>query len=309
MKSWRLYLGLAGLVGAAVLFFTLIPKTAPLDRAEDKFLRGEYVTAFKIYMDEAHKGDHLAQFAVGRILEQGLGPELYNPALAFEYIERSAKGGYGYAMMWLSDFYNADDLYVRDEEAALTWLGRASDANVPGAWAAFIASPYLEDMRDKLTDMAGEQVPFAVNWLYGELVKISDEMGQGREIVCPYVLGPGGAYDAVRYYHQGIEYAQGNCGKGETESVAAFVRAAHLGYVPSMMALADYYSDKNLDETLYWSMLAARMGEQAPADISEMVQVRSVGIPSVRMKAIQKRVKAFQAEGQPRRLRAAQDMR
>lgn len=296
----RTYLGVALVaVSIAIGLFGLLQRTHPLEKAEIAFARGEYVTAYRDYYTAAGEGDPVAQFAVGRILEQGLGPELYNPALAFEYIERSAKAGYGYAMVWLSDYYNSDDLYIRDEEAALLWLGRAADANVPSAWQRFLTSPVGDFL-----PLGHSDAPTAFDNRHVHL-----QLNTPNEDICPWLEKLRVSDSAVSAYQQGRILQTGLCDDRAFDALERFERAAHMGFVPAMMALADYYADKSLDETLYWSMVAARMGEQAPQDISHMIQVRSVGIPQVRMDALKARVKSFQFYDLPRKLKAAQDMR
>ena len=300
----RLILSLMGALAVAVVVFLAFPKTSPLDQAETLFARGEYVSAFKIYLAEADEGDPLAQFAVGRILEQGLGPELYDPALAFEYIERSAKSGYGYAMLWLSEYYNSSNLEVRDDEASLLWLGEAVDQNIPGAWLKLLGDERLYMNMALVQSWAEQGKPFALNVMYYSSGPL------GVDVACSWREQIKTFDTAVSLLSTGQALAQNTCGDGDVGAgLARMEQAGEMGFVPAMMALAEYHSDKSLDETLYWTMVAARMGEQAPADVHEMIQVRSVGIPDARLQLLKDRVKQFKVKGQPPRLRAAEDMR
>lgn len=304
MKPVRLLLVVLGLLGLAVVGYSFIPKATPLDRAEEMFARGEYVSAFKIYKVEADKGDPLAQFAMGRILEQGLGPELYDPALAFEYMTRSAVGGYGYAMMWLSNFYNSDNLSIRDEEASLLWLGSAVDSNVPGAWGKLMGAEILYTNMEIVTSWAEQDMPFALNVMF----YFSSPLG--ADVACSWVGKIEAKQTAVSLHTMATTLKRDTCGNGDdTQSLTLLTRSAEMGFVPAILDMADHYSNISLDDTLYWTFVAARMGEEAPKDIKEMIQIRSVGVAPNALKDLRAKAKSFKAQGQPRRLQVAQNMR
>ncbi len=117
-------------VGAILVLYT-----EDFDRAEKMFERGEYVSAFQIYLDLANAGDRRAQFAVGKIYEIGLGRNIYNPDLAISYLRSSAQAGYGHAQMELADaYFKGDRWFNQDLIRAEAWWGRASENNLFAGW-------------------------------------------------------------------------------------------------------------------------------------------------------------------------------
>lgn len=327
---WRLIAVLGLLVVVAIGGYRLLGPSA-FERAEGMYRRGDYVSAFQLYLRLANEGDARAQFAVSRIYTEGLGRKIHDPQEGVQWLIRSAERGYPFAALELGDLYFAGDFLEQDLERAEFWWGRAADANLFGAWerlqnlyplegeAAGVFDKKLRNMEDN----AGRLAAYA-------------EKGQAwAQVVLGqfYLRGRGVERDAARARRLFLEAAETNspyalfalaqtvlavpneAGEAEIdEAVQRLTAAAGQGYSAAALALADDYEqgvgvDVDREEALFWTVVGYRLAPgEAPADKGEVVGRRRAGLSPEALERVRARANEWSPKNWPRPIEAAKGM-
>lgn len=138
MKKMHYSLLVIGLLVVAVVgSFMIVDRD--FERAENMYLRGEYVDAFKIYQNLANRGDARAMLAVSRIYEQGLGQNIYDLNKAFAWTERAAFASNAHAQHRYGQWLYEGDLVKENLTGAEAVWGRAAVSNLDVALNKLLA--------------------------------------------------------------------------------------------------------------------------------------------------------------------------
>lgn len=130
---------------AAALFGTTIAGAvahADFATGAGAFAAGNYAGAYLALLPEGQAGNAQAQFLLGRMSDNGLGPVALDPREACRWYARAAEGGHAEAQFTLAQAYAIGRGVKLDADAALLWLGRSADA---GHAPAMLALAELHD--------------------------------------------------------------------------------------------------------------------------------------------------------------------
>jgi uncharacterized protein len=145
----------------------------------DAYKVGEYSKAIKLFMGQAAKGDKVAQFAMGKIYQEGTGLESSNLALAEEYYRKAAAQGHEAAK------FNLAAILLNDPNRVLEGVKQLKDSAAAGSSRAQVTlgqlyasgqgvTQNLETAKEMFTKAAEKGEPDA----YLLLAQMS-ELGQG----------------------------------------------------------------------------------------------------------------------------------
>lgn len=95
--------------------------------AYEAYKNQDYTKAIKLFMGQAAKGDKNAQFAMGRIYQEGTGLESSNMALAEEYYRKAAAQGHETAQ------FNLAVILLNDQARVLEGLKQLKDSAAAGS--------------------------------------------------------------------------------------------------------------------------------------------------------------------------------
>jgi uncharacterized protein len=309
---------LVAAIGAVMVLYT-----EDFERAEKMFERGEYVSAFQIYLDLAQAGDHRAQFAVGKIYEVGLGPNIYDPDLAISYLRQSAAGGYGPARMELADaYFTGERWFNQDFIQAESWWGRASENNLFEAWYRLKALypvfgrraegqlTVMEDNAFRLLNLAEEGEVYAMvltGYFYMLGGGLDQDLGAARAWFerASATGNPFASYGLAQLLE-----AEG----GDPARIAALVvKAAQMGHTEAQLHLANLYETgtgigKSDQQALFWSFVVLRQNVMEVPDREELMARRLAPFDRAAANILRQEANEWRARGQPIFILGAQEM-
>jgi uncharacterized protein len=112
-----------------VLIFSLLAANttvfADYQKGSDAALRGDFVTALKVWKPLGERGDATPQFQLGWLYYEGLGVT-QNYKIALMWYKRSAEQGYAYAQSALGRMYEKGQAVSKDYIRAYMWFSIAA---------------------------------------------------------------------------------------------------------------------------------------------------------------------------------------
>lgn len=271
------------------------PYNGTVDDAYGAYQRGLYVTAFRLALARAEKGDAKAQTLVGELMAQGLGVKRSAKDAAFWYGE-AAKGGDPIAMFKYALLLLDGRDVPRDRALAEKYMEKAAEAGNPSAlfnYAQVIAAdkegdeglkaalPYYERAADE--GLADAQ--YAVAQLYIGLDDIpAEKKAKARTLLEQAALA---GYDTAQH-DMGVWLIEGIGGDKDFEKGFRWMRVAALsGNVAAENKLAKLYVNAigtrpNSLEAAKWYILSRRAGladsdlEDFYLGISDETQAKAV---------------------------------
>ena len=312
---------LLGLVAWAA--FSML-RQDPFERAENLFVRGEYVSAFGLYQELARQGDGRAQFAVSRFYEQGLGRNINDMGRALGWLREAAERGYAPARFRLGLFYYDGEAIDEDLEAAELWWGRAADQNLFEAWVRLVRLYplregvatrdkklwHMDENIDRLQGLADRGEAFALV-LLGNFHALGAGTDEDLERAAR-LLRP-----ATRMGNANGQYSLGRLmiasGGDTAEALELLHLAAAQGQVLSQLYLGEYYAAgedgaRNAEAALFWTLVALQGADRRITEPEKLMSERSRGLDGNAIEAVRRRARAWRAINQPPRTRAAGDM-
>lgn len=323
-RSWIIYL-LAAVSIAAVYLWT--SSRDKFGEAEQLFARQDFVTAYLMYLELAQDGDARAQYTVSRILDEGLGPNIYDPDQALGWLGRSAQGGYGYAQLELGDLLFGGERLERDLVGAEEWWGRAADSNIHEALdKLFGLYPWDGDFSSargglwiqsenvaRLTDLAEEGRPYAVVLMarfFATGLGVEQDLTHARELL--EIAAANG--NAAGHYYLGTLLWNNQAGEADLAAARThFEAAANTGLGFAAISLAEMLSKgaggpRDIETACFWRLIALKddgVVERLPEPDAEACVAT---YDEKTADALRARTDAWSAVGPPKRIRAAQGM-
>ncbi len=276
---WQRYYPHMVVIGGAAFIAAMIIIFVPgrFEQAEALFERGEYVSAFQDYLELAEKGDPRAQYALAMIYDRGLGPNIYDPDLAFLWFERAAVAGFAPAQYKMGEYYYDGVMVAEDLAKTGYWWGLAADQDYHQAWSRLIN---LYPMRSDVSYL-GKRI-----WdedLVAIRLREAGENGHGYALVLLgnfYLNGFGVRQDiaeavsliqkaadqqnsnglfALGYFYQNEIGVAADPKRAE----ALYLAAAERGNPAAQFALASLYDAENgslrdAEQALFWTYIATR---------------------------------------------------
>jgi len=128
------------MIGAA------LPAWAELTRGQAAFEAGNYADAYLQLVPPARAGNPQAQYLLGRMADNGLGPVALDPREAARWYKRAASRGHADAQFALAQAHALGRGVPQSRKAALQWLERAAEGG---------HQPALLDLADLYRDGRG----------------------------------------------------------------------------------------------------------------------------------------------------------
>lgn len=309
-------------------FYYFSSSQNPFERAEAMYVRGEYVSAFKVYRILAREGDPRAQFTVARFYEEGLGRNISDPRQAVAWYTEAAEAGYRPAMFALGLMYYEGDLIDEDLVRSELWWGRAADRNDHRAWERLVRlypiTPgaatldkklwYMDENIFRLRGLAAGGEAFALVLLGnfhvlgrgvdenpGEAVRLFREAAEAGNAAGRYSLG--------RMYLAGLPGLD-----NRDEGAALILAAANQGHRAAQLFMAELYlagrgMPESREEALFWTLVALREAAgPAALDADKLIAAREAGLGWEALGDIRGRARNWRPEGRPEMIQAARGL-
>jgi len=134
------------LVAAGLVFSLAVQAETDYDKAVHVYGCADYPKALNLFKPLAEKGDALAQFQVGMMIEQGQGAEV-NFDIAYYWYKKAAEQGMADAYFALGQLYARGLAVPQDTVQAYAWFDLAVRGGhaVAGDWLNMQANKMMPD--------------------------------------------------------------------------------------------------------------------------------------------------------------------
>lgn len=274
--------------------------------AHEAYKRGEFAEAVRMFKAEAARGDKDAQFAMGRLYEEGRSVEA-SPAMAENWYRKASQQGHPSAQ------FNLAMLLLGTQGRAaegIEWIRKAADAGSARAMLALgtmaITGAGIEknpaEAKKWLEKAAGAGEPEGYDTL-GQMY----EAGQGTEknaVKAVEMYESAAKRDFIKsMLRLGLMYLNGlGVEKNGPKAVEWFHRAAEKGSLDAMRALGQMYEtgsgvERSAAEAVTWYQKAAEAGDPAGSTRLGDLYAEGTGVAQDEKKAMEWYLKAAEKGG------------
>lgn len=116
-----------GIIALTLLSLSVLPARADLRTGEAAFEAKNYGDAYLQLLPSARAGNPRAQFLIGQLSDNGLGPIALDPHEAVRWYRMAADKGFGDAQAAMARAYATGRGVPQSKENALKWLMRAAE--------------------------------------------------------------------------------------------------------------------------------------------------------------------------------------
>jgi TPR repeat protein len=273
--------GLTGLLLACAV----LPDVAARDlerrdyaMAEQVYRAGNYRDAYLKLLPLAQEGNASAQFLLGRISDNGLGPVRLDPDEAFRWYLKAARNGSGAGQFAVAKAYAIGRGVMASQQQSLEWLKKAADADYVPAILS-LASIYRDGRGvDKNTALAAKLEHHAA------------DLGN-----------PEAEYRIAERYQSGHSVAEDQ--KLATEWLTRAAASGHPGALYRMAQIAAADPEASADERIQSFVFMTLASQRGADDVKrnaqqELVAIRASLSPT-ELAAAQALLKAWKPTVQP----------